>query len=65
MGSLNESSIMDGVEKSEPQPEGSSESLASTPELDADADADADIGENFQQDLPQPQKRKGGRKPVR
>jgi hypothetical protein len=58
MGSLNAAPEMEGVEKSEPQREGSSESLGSTPDLDAD------IAENYQQDLPQPQKRKGGRKPV-
>ncbi|KAI9692231.1 MAG: hypothetical protein M1822_006461 [Bathelium mastoideum] len=46
---------IEDVGKIEPDHEGSSESIESTPELEA---------EGYPQEIPQPQKRKGGRKPI-
>ncbi|KAI9702224.1 MAG: hypothetical protein M1820_006307 [Bogoriella megaspora] len=55
MGDLNQMADMEDVGKIEPLQEGSSESVETTPELDV---------EGYQQEIPQPQKRKGGRKPI-
>ncbi|KAL9063005.1 MAG: hypothetical protein Q9157_008481, partial [Trypethelium eluteriae] len=46
---------IDDIAKIDPDREGSSESIDSTPELET---------EGYQQEVPQPQKRKGGRKPI-
>ncbi|KAF2231317.1 hypothetical protein EV356DRAFT_295034 [Viridothelium virens] len=55
MGDLNEMADIDDIAKIDPDREGSSESIDSTPELET---------EGYQQEVPQPQKRKGGRKPI-
>ena len=55
MGDTNEMADADDVGKIEPDREGSSESIDSTLELEI---------EGYPQEVPQPQKRKGGRKPV-
>ena len=55
MGSLNDMDDIGDVGKLEPDREGSSESIGSTPELEV---------EGYAQEVTQPQKRKGGRKPV-
>ena len=55
MGDLDEMADLEDMGKMEPNHEGSSDSIGSTPELEV---------EDCLQEVPQPQKRKGGRKPV-